>query len=254
MARESRFAARGEFRGRPCSLGSRFAFGKEILASAPRRPLPQPLKQPARTDWDRAKPTEAREPEQWTVPLWLAWPPAILLVLLMGIAASLLSYWWTGDSSSAAVITQRLLARDGSSGQEREQNASEKDPFLKRWSLPKPSWWRTTPRHLVQWGVYLGRLAPGDEQATPPRNLLDGAVRIAPINPMARLAQAQIKRNPGEPTALVQALGLSRDAASLAWTARTLRLAGKKATALKVYRKALEIAGRRPTPRHGPRV
>jgi hypothetical protein len=222
---------------------------KEILASAPRRPLPQPLKQPARTDWDRAKPTEAREPDQWTVPLWLAWPPVTLLVLLMGIAASVLSYWWTGDSSSAAVITQRLLARASLPGKEREQERQRERHLPETVVPPEPSWWRTTPRHLVQWGVYLGRLAPGDEQATEPQNLLDGAVRIAPINSMARLAQAQIKRNPDEPPALVQALGLSRDPVSLAWTARTLRLAGKKTSALKVYRKALEIACRADPPR-----
>ncbi len=222
---------------------------KEILASAPRRPSTQPLKQPARTNWDRAKPTEAREPEQWPVPLWLAWPPAALLVLLMGFAASLLSFWWAGDSSSAAVITQRLLARAGLPGREREQERQREKPLPETVVPPEPSWWRTTPRHLVQWGVYLGRLGPGDEQATPPQSLLDGAVRIAPINPMARLAQAQARQKPGEPTELVQALGLSRDAASLAWTARTLRLAGKKASALKVYRKALEIACRADPPR-----
>ena len=42
----------------------------------------------------------------------------------------------------------------------------------------------------------------------------------------------------------MRALGLSRDAASLAWTARSLRLAGKKAAAIRLYRKALGIAGR----------
>jgi tetratricopeptide (TPR) repeat protein len=222
---------------------------KEILASAPRRPSPQPLKQSARTDWDRAKPTEALEPEQWPVPLWLAWPPTAFLVLLMGIAASLLSFWWAGESSNATVITQRLLARAGLPGREREQARERERPLPETVVPPEPSWWRTTPRHLAQWGVYLGRLGPGDEQAIEPQSLLDGAVRIAPINPIARLAQAQTRRKPGDPSALVQALGLSRDAASLAWTARTLRLAGKKASALKVYRKALEIACRADPPR-----
>lgn len=222
---------------------------KEILASAPRRSLAQPLKPLARTDWDRAKPTEAREPEQWPVPLWLGWPPAALLVLLMGIASSLLSFWWAGDSSSAAVITQRLLARAGLADKEREQGRQRERSLPETVVPPEPSWWRTTPRHLSQWGVYLGRLGSGDEQAIEPQSLLDGAVRIAPINPMARLAQAQFKRKPGEPNALVQSLGLSRDAASLAWTAQTLRLAGKKASALKVYRKALEIACRADPPR-----
>ena len=42
----------------------------------------------------------------------------------------------------------------------------------------------------------------------------------------------------------MRALGLSRDAASLAWTARSLRLAGKKAAAIRLYREALRIAGR----------
>jgi hypothetical protein len=61
---------------------------------------------------------------------------------------------------------------------------------------------------------------------------------------MARLARAQLEPQVGESTGPARDLGLSRDAASLAWTARALHRAGKKAAAIRVYREALNIACR----------
>jgi tetratricopeptide (TPR) repeat protein len=74
--------------------------------------------------------------------------------------------------------------------------------------------------------------------------LLEAALRISPINPTARLARAQIASKSSESTKLARNLSLSRDATSLAWSARGLRLAGKKEAAIRVYRQALRIACR----------
>ena len=224
------------------SSGFDLPSAQEILASAPRRPV-QPARGPVRTDWDRATPTQPREPGQWNVPLWLAWPPAALLVLAMGIGGLLLTCRWAGETYDASVVAQHLLARTGAAGKPR--------PLPESMVPPEPSWWRTTPDHLAQWGVYLGRSASEDDRAEEARRMLEGAVRISPINPTARLAREQLEPEPAEASGPVRALGLSRDAASLAWTARSLRQAGKKAAAIRLYREALRIAGR-PDPTTAP--
>ena len=62
------------------------------------------------------------------------------------------------------------------------------------------------------------------------------------MNPMARLARAQLASRSNRSTTGILDLGLSRDAVSLAWSRRALRLAGKKDHAIRVYRQALQIA------------
>src|SRR5208282_846850 len=51
------------------------------------------------------------------------------------------------------------------------------------------------------------------------RELVEAAVRISPINPLARLARAQLTSKSSESTSRALDLGLSRDAVSLAWSA-----------------------------------
>jgi len=183
---------------------------------------------------DQGKPTELREPDQWFPHLWLVWPPAALLVIGMGIAGSLLSLRWSSDSFNASVVSQRLLT--GSEKQGREK------PLPESIVPPESSWWKTTPLHLVEWGVYLGQMRTGNDRADEGRELVAAAVRISPINPTARLARAQLASKPGESTGGALDLGLSRDAVSLAWSARVLRHAGRKEAAIRVYRQALRIA------------
>jgi tetratricopeptide (TPR) repeat protein len=213
---------------------------KEIMASAPRRPV-QPSKGPVRTThWDHVTPTLPREPGQWNVPLWLAWPPAALMVLAMGAGGLLLACRWAGEGYDASVVAQRLLTRTGVAGKQR--------PLPETMVPPEPSWWQTTPQHLAQWGVYLGRLGAEEDRAEDARSMLEGAVRISPIHPTARLARAELAAETEGPA---RSLGLSRDAASLARTARSLRLAGKQGAAIRLYREALQIAGR-PDPTTAP--
>lgn len=210
---------------------------KEILAAAPRRPAQpaQPAKRQARTSWDRATPTLAREPAHWDVPLWLAWPPAALLVLAVGVGGFLLTLRWAGETYDASVVAQRLFTRT---------SPSDKLKALPESIVaPEPSWWQTTAQHLAQWGVYLGRLPAEEDRGEEARRMLEEAVKISPINPTARLAREQLVTEAERSASPTRALGLSRDAASLAWTARTLRQAGKNAAAIRLYREALRIAG-----------
>ncbi len=207
---------------------------KDILAAVAMRPSVASGKPSTRMSADQDKPTEIREPDQWFPHLWLAWPPTALLVIAVGIAGSLLSLRWSSDSFNASVVSQRLLT--GSEKQGREK------PLPESVVPPESSWWKTTPLHLVEWGVYLGRMRTGNDRTDEGRELVEAAVRISPINPTARLARAQLASKPGESTGRVLDLGLSRDAVSLAWSARALRHAGRKESAIRAYREALRIA------------
>lgn len=207
---------------------------KDILAAVSMRPSALTRKPSTRMNEDQGKPTERREPDQWFPHLWLVWPPTALFVIGMGIVGSLLSLRWSSDSFNASVVSQRLLTRSENQGREK--------PLPESVVPPQSSWWKTTPLHLAEWGVYLGRTRTDDDRTDEGRELVEAAVRISPINPMARLARAQLASKSSKLTSRALDLGLSRDAVSLAWSARALRHAGKKESAIRVYRQALQIA------------
>jgi len=207
---------------------------KDILAAVSMRPSALSGKPSTRMNEDQGKPTERREPGQWFPHLWLVWPPTALLVIGVGIVGSLLSLRWSGDSFNASVVSQRLLPRAENPGREK--------PLPESVVPPESSWWQTTPLHLAEWGVYLGRSRTDDDRTEEGRELVEAAVRISPINPMARLARAQLASKSSKFASRALDLGLSRDAVSLAWSARALRHAGKKESAIRVYRQALRIA------------
>jgi tetratricopeptide (TPR) repeat protein len=155
---------------------------------------------------------------------------------MLGLAGSILSVHWAVDSYNASVVSQRLLAHN--------LTASRGNPLSKGMHLPQVSWWSTTPLQLTNWSLYLERSPEEEEQTERPEELLEAAVRIAPLHPAARLDRVKHAAGANRPGQLAQSLGLSHDAESLAWSARTLRLAGKTESALRVYRQALQIACR----------
>ncbi len=207
---------------------------KDILAAVSMRPSTLSRKPSTRMNEDQGKPTERRQPDQWFPHLWLVWPPTALLVMVMGIVGSLLSLRWSSNSFNASVVSQRLLTRSENPGREKQLPESVVPP--------ESSWWKTTPLHLAEWGIHLGRTRTDDDRTDEARELVEAAVRISPINPMARLARVQLASKSSELTSRALDLGLSRDAVSLAWSARALRHAGKKESAIRVYRQALRIA------------
>jgi tetratricopeptide (TPR) repeat protein len=198
------------------------------------RPSALSGKPSSRMKEEHGKPTERREPDQWFPHLWLVWPPTALFVIGMGIVGSLLSFWWSGDSFNASVVSQRLLARS--------ENPSREKSLPESVVPPESSWWQTTPLHLAEWGVYLERPRANNDRTEEGRELVEAAVRISPISPVARLARAQHSSKPSASNFTSIDLGLSRDAVSLAWSARVLRHAGKKESAIRAYHQALRIA------------
>jgi tetratricopeptide (TPR) repeat protein len=203
------------------------------------RPRPRPRAVPT--------PTTAVAPAQWTLPSWLTWPPATFLSLTIGAVFTLCSWWWTVDSKNAAIAGQSALAM-------RRGGAAMDRPLPNGVEPPPTSWWRTTPLHLAQWSAYLSGTRLDHGWTENPSDLIGNAAAMAPLNPVARLARARMGRPEARPANPTEALGLSRDAVSLAWTAQGLHKAGKNEAAIRAYRRAFEIAGRS-TPEHdGPLV
>ena len=180
-------------------------------------------------------PTLAREPNQWTLPLWLVWPPVTVVVLCVGLAGCVLSWKWGGESYSASMMTNRLILAD----------ASAPKPLPESVAPPRGTWIETSAQHLAHWAIYLNRFErQKDDPGREIRDLLDRALQISPINPTARLALAQLESSASETAVSNRGLGLSRDPLSLAWSGRRLLEAGKKEGALNLYRQALAIEAR----------
>jgi len=181
-----------------------------------------------------ALPTLARPPAHWSMPVWLAGPPAAVLVLAAGLAGCVLSWWWACDSYSASIMTDRLLTTD---------RAAQRRPLPESVVPPSGTWTRSTAQHLAHWAIYLSRFH-GERDHSPSEvpALLERALQVSPINPTARLAAAQVEPRGTGTTVSIRSLGLSRDVLSLAWSAHRLLEAGEKEAALKMYGRALSIA------------
>ena len=213
---------------------------EEILATHRTRPnqpaTPRPAVKSRRSTTAQAVPTLACEPNQWTLPLWLVWPPVTVLVLCVGVAGCLLSWTWGGESYSASIMTNRLILADA---------AARRTPLPESVAPPRGTWIKASAQHLAHWAIYLNRFErQKDDPGREIRDLLDRAIQVSPINPTARLALAQLESSTNEKGVTNRGLGLSRDPFSLAWSGRRLLEAGKKEAALNLYRQALAIEAR----------
>lgn len=213
---------------------------QEILAThrvspdppAPRRTPVQPIARNA----TQTAPTSACPPSQWTLPLWIAWPPVAALVLCVGVVGCSLCWTWGSESYSAGIVTNRLILADTS---------GRRTPLPDSVAPPRGTWMETSAQHLAHWAIYLGRVErQKDVSPDVIRDLLTRALQVSPINPTARLALAQLEPPSSDTTTSIRGLGLSRDPLALAWSGRRLLAAGKKEAALNLYRQAIEVASR----------
>lgn len=206
--------------------------GASERSAAKKRPVDRkPSRGPA-----LATPSFAQGPECWEMPLWLGWPPLAFASLLMGVLGCAVSWSWTWEARSASIVANRLL------GKEAEFVNGRPIPLPEWVGPPSPSWWRSTPRHLTNWAVYLGRSSQASERGDEVHLLLDGALGASPIYAPARLAKARIVEASGGDS--TRGLALSRDPVSLTWAARKLLRAGRKEVAFPLYRQALQLAVR----------
>jgi hypothetical protein len=211
---------------------------KDILAVHRVAPARQVAANPSKTATKKINgstlmPTLEREPSCWTPPIALAGPVALVFMLAAGLLGCTLSWSWAQDSFAAAIVTDRLLTRD---------------PAIQRMPLPSSvqppeTWLTSTPAHLANWAIFLGNLQADENQSSGETvALLDRALAASPINSQARLARAQLEPVDSVKSVPLRSLGLSRDAISLAWSARRLLAAGKKDDALALFGRALSFA------------
>jgi tetratricopeptide (TPR) repeat protein len=206
---------------------------REILATHCNRPRPQTT--PAQTG--RKIPTDvhtlARAPAQWSLPAWVAGPPAAAIVMAVGLATCTLSWLWADDSYSASIMTARLLAAN---------RTGQRAPLPESVAAPSGSWTRSTAQHLAHWAIFLSLSEGGKEPSRGEvSTLMKSALAVSPLNPTARLALAQLEQASDARALSSRGLGLSRDAVSLSWCARRLLASGHKQDALRMYTAALNI-------------
>ncbi|WP_165075911.1 hypothetical protein [Paludisphaera rhizosphaerae] len=206
---------------------------QDVLGASARRvrereaagPIPKPSARFA-----KPAPTRPTPPSHWSAPSWLVGPPALALLLGVGGLLGLGAWRQASVSHNAATVIRSTAGFRRGTDKERA--------LAKGIEPPSPSWWGASPAHLAQWGVYLDGTRVENEFETTAPAMLEAAAAASPLEPVARLTLAR-GRGEGTPT-----VGLSRDAVGLAWTGRTLHKAGKNAEAVRVYRRALEIAAR----------
>lgn len=199
--------------------------------------IPRPPRRAARP---AIAPTTPVEPPNWSPPVWLVWPPATFFTAAVAVVLTLCSWWQAVDSYNASVAIKAAIGARLGEGKDR--------PLPESVVPPPIAWWRTTPTRLAEWAVHLNGTRAEHGLTETPAELIAGAESISPLNSLARLVGARLAdaavaaggaaEKPGA------RLGMSRDAISLAQTARALRAAGKDQAAIVAYRRALEIAAR----------
>jgi tetratricopeptide (TPR) repeat protein len=179
-------------------------------------------------------PTMECVPFHWNPPISVAGPIAALFILAAGLLGCPLSWSWAQDSYSASIVTDRLMTGDP---------AVQRTPLPETIQPPAGGWISSTPGHLANWAVFLGRLA-AEENQSPAETvaLLERALAASPVNAQARFALAQLEPADGTQSPRTHSVGLSRDSASLAWSAHRLLTAGRKDEALKLFGRALSVA------------
>jgi tetratricopeptide (TPR) repeat protein len=212
---------------------------KDILAvhrAVPARQVAANTGKPATKKINRSTlmPTLEREPSHWTPPIALAGPVAVIFMLAAGFLGCTLSWSWAQDSYTAAIVTDRLLTSN---------RAVQAIPLPDSVQPPAGAWLTSTPGHLATWAIFLGHGRAEENQSSGEAvALLERALAASPINSQARLALAQLEPADSAKSVPLRSLGLSRDAVTLAWTARRLLTAGKKDDALALFGRALSFA------------
>ena len=188
-------------------------------------------------------PTEPREPAHWAMPLWLGWPAAMASAVAVGVAGIGTAWTWSRDAFSAGQVAGRVSAVAG----------APLDPLPEALARPDGAWWKTTAAGLVHWAQYIDRADAGKPGAAEEvETLLETASQASPVESQVLYARARPSARPGREVGLFRGVGLSRDVLALAWSGHQLLAAGKNEAALRVYREALEMAGRAELSRLGP--
>ncbi|WP_422930968.1 hypothetical protein [Singulisphaera sp. PoT] len=177
--------------------------------------------------------TEMYEPASWSLPLWASWLPAMLMILPVGAGVIMLSLSWTRDDQSAGVVSGVLA------------HAEITKPIAKD-LIPEPTqWWATSASKLALWGSYFERMSKASpDQIETAKVYFEAASNSSPLHSQTLLARARLSDSDEADKLYVASFGLSRDIESLAFSGSKCLKSGKKESAIKLYRQALEMASR----------
>ena len=190
LARRSRPACGARAEGAREHPGFDLPSAQEILAWPPRRPVP-PAKGPARTAGN-GRPRRSRSSRGSGTPR-PGWPGRRPRCWCWRWASA--DSCWPSDGP-ARPTTPRWWPSTCWHGRARRAG---RRPSPSRWCPRSPRGGGPRRSTLAKWGVYLGRSASEDDRAEEARRMLEGAVKISPINPTARLAREQLARGRGRP-------------------------------------------------------
>lgn len=228
VGREGHAARPHQGAARDAGSSQAWPSARDILAARTARPATPP---PTKAAAKRPLPTVAREPEHFTVPLWLGWLPLTVSALGASALGVALACNWSADARTSGVLAAFVAhSKPGATFP------------LPPEELPAPAWWRTSGSGLAHRAVALARSDNADTEEV--RALLTAAIQASPLDASARFALARLPLTADDEatTARLRCTGLSRDVLSLAWTGRQLIKAGQKESALRAYRRALELA------------
>ncbi|HEV3120701.1 MAG TPA: hypothetical protein VGY53_02305 [Isosphaeraceae bacterium] len=185
----------------------------------------------------RPRPTVARAPEYWSLPVGALWAATVAAVVLLGAAMITLTCLWASDDGVAGPLADHFLRTSVPSGK-------QADAVPELASEPAADWWRTTPGHLFLYALAKNAAKDDPESAEKVSFYLHTAANASPLSARVRYAQAlETARQESSPS-LTDAIGLSRDVVSQTLLGRKLLEAGKTDAALRVYASAMDMAVR----------
>ena len=204
----------------------------DLLAAQGVRSRPITTDRPSRKIAASPVPTDLKEPETWSLPLWFGWTPVAAMVLLMSAAGLFAGWTWANDDYQAGIIFARLAIESG-----------KPEPLPDGVAPASGSWWRTNAANLVAWAAFNDLERPaGSNQSDESRALLERATQASPLDPTVRHALSLQTREGEKAVPLARVLGQSRDVLTLAAAGRRLLVEGKQAEALELYHNALAMA------------
>lgn len=229
--------------------GSSLPTARQIIESARAAEVASETARRRVTAHKHLRPTEVGEPDAWKSPRpRLMHACAFVAALSLGLPMLALNLVWTIDRLSLAAFENQLLAG------ERLPSLSDCDLAAKRAGGDRP-WWQTTAWESQARVLARQRSAlRSQSQFSQVHDQLDLVRHIRRGDPAARLNQVLLGQTTSAPgnAQLVEALGLSRDAASLATLARLFLAAKRPEPAIAATRAALRIALTNPPPKAKP--
>ena len=220
----------------PLDAMGKLPLAAAIFAAQGTRPVAGPSSKPSkkRSGPKPSIPTDPVAPGVWSVPSWLAGPPALIATIGLVGLGTMLGTVWSGDNLAAEVFAQAALRAEGANS-----------PLLDPTERPETRLWRTTSGHMALGAAAIERSREANPRVEEVADAIESAHRASPLDPTIRLARVGPRRgDPNPREAAAYAEGLARDSTSQAQAGRVLGGLGHREAAILAFRRALDGAAR----------